>query len=373
MRTIFYILQKEFIQIFRNRTMLPIIFVMPIVQLIILVPAATMEMKKIDMMVIDMDLSSVSRKLVNKFNGSPFFVLQQSTFSVKEGEDALKRGDADVVLIIPPGLEERTIRKDPARVQLLIDAINGTEASLINVYCSSIISEYSGEVISDISGITIPVEDLNPVSLTSSFWYNPELDYKIYMLPGMLVILVTIIGMFLSALNLVREKEMGTTEQINVTPIRKYQFIIGKLMPFWIIALFDLLFGLAIGYILYRIPIEGSLLLLFGFTSVYLFVALGIGLLISTLSSTQQQVMFLNFFFVITFIMMSGLFTPVESMPEWAQKANIINPLAYFMRVIRMVLLKGSGFMDILNEMISLGIYAIIIFVLATWRYKKVA
>lgn len=193
------------------------------------------------------------------------------------------------------------------------------------------------------------------------------------MLPGVLVILVTIIGMFLSSVNLVREKEMGTIEQINVTPIRKYQFIIGKLIPFWVIALFELSFGLLIGKWFFYVPIEGSLALLFGFTSVYLLVVMGIGLFISTMSSTQQQVMFLTFFFLVTFIMMSGIFTPTESMPDWAQRVNIINPLAYFMRVIRMVLLKGSGFTDISKEFISLGIYAVIILSLATWRYRKVA
>ena len=197
------------------------------------------------------------------------------------------------------------------------------------------------------------------------------LDYKIYMFSGILVIIVTIIGMMLTALNLVREKEMGTTEQINVTPIRKVQFIIAKLLPFWIIALLELAFGLVVGRILYGLPMVGSLALLFLFTCVYLFVVLGFGLFLSTVSNTQQQLMFIAFFFMITFILMSGVFTPTESMPVWAQKINILNPAAYFMKVIRMVLLKGSGFGDIKREFYSLGVYAALILTLAVTNYRK--
>jgi len=172
---------------------------------------------------------------------------------------------------------------------------------------------------------------------------------------------------------MVREKEMGTIEQINVTPIRKYQFIIGKLVPFWIIALFELAFGLGLGKVLFNIPIEGSLLLLFAFAALYLVAVLGMGLLISTLSQTQQQAQFLNFFIMVTFVMMSGIFTPAESMPHWAQDLNYINPMAYFMRVIRMILLKGSTFRDITGDFLGISAMALVLLALATWRYRKIA
>lgn len=193
------------------------------------------------------------------------------------------------------------------------------------------------------------------------------------MLPGILVILITIIGMFLSALNLVREKEMGTTEQINVTPIKKYQFIIGKLLPFWIIALFELTLGLVIGYYFFDVPVLGNISTLLLFASIYLFAVLGVGLFISTIASTQQQLMFVSFFFMLTFILMSGIFTPVESMPAWAQKINIINPFSYFIRVIRMILLKGSGLIDISREIVSMSVYALITLSFSIWRYRKIA
>ena len=254
---------------------------------------------------------------------------------------------------------------------MLIDGINGTAASLINAYSLAVITDFNRNIIVDLTKMP-EMKNLNPIAIETSYWYNQELNYKIYMLPGILVILVTVISMFLAALNVVSEKEMGTIEQLNVTPIRKYEFIIGKLLPFLIIALFELAFGLVIGKVLFHIPIVGSLGLLFGFAVVYLLVVLGIGLFISTISSTKQQVMFISFFFMLVFILMSGIFTPTESMPVWAQKVNLINPFYYFMRVIRMILLKGSGFWDISYEFFSLLAYAIIMLSLSVWRYRKV-
>lgn len=370
MRTILYIIQKEFIQIFRDKTMLPVIFILPIIQLIVLVYAATLEMKHIDMIVVDNDLSTVSRKLVSKFEGSPFFYVNSATFNIKEAEHQMTADKADIILNIPAGFEKDLIKENKSTLQLQINAINATSAGLTNAYANYVLADFNKNIITEYIHSITPVPQKS-ININYSYWYNPELNYKIYMLPGILVILITIIGMFLTALNIVREKEMGTIEQINVTPIVKYQFIFGKLFPFWVIAMFELAFGLAIGKILFNIPMEGSLLLLFGFTSVYLITALGIGLLISTLANTQQQVMFIVFFFMLTFVLMSGIFTPTESMPEWAQYVNLLNPYAYFMRVIRMVLLKGSDFWDIYKEIVALIIYGSIVLSMAVWRYRK--
>ncbi|MCK4664266.1 MAG: ABC transporter permease [Bacteroidales bacterium] len=371
MRTIIYIIQKEFIQVFRDKTMLPIIFLMPIFQLIVLVYAANLEMKHIKMFIVDKDMSSTSRKLISKFEGSPFFYVNKGSFSIKEAKSELIKDKADIVLNIPNGFERKLIKEKSSKIQLLVNAINATAAGLTQYYASSVISDFNKSIISEFGNVSISNQPQN-INIKYSFWYNPELNYKTFMVPGILVILVTMMGMFLTALNLVREKEVGTIEQINVTPIKKYQFIIGKLVPFWFIAIFELAFGLTFGKILFDVPIVGSLWLLFGFTSVYLLVALGLGLFLSAVSNSQQQVMFLTFFFMLTFVLMSGIFTPTESMPNWAQKINIINPIAYFMRVIRMILLKGSGFFDIIKETLFLFVYAIIILSLATWRYRKV-
>ena len=213
--------------------------------------------------------------------------------------------------------------------------------------------------------------NIKQIDIDQRFWFNPALNYKHYMVPGILVILVTIIGMFLSALNIVREKEMGTIEQINVSPIKKYQFVIGKLIPFLIIGLFDLALGLLAGWLIFDLPFRGSLLVLFAFAFIYLILVLGQGLLLSIISDTQQQVMFLTFFIVLIFILMSGLFTPIETMPVWAQQINIINPFAYFMKVNRMVLLKGSGFKDLIQEFTYISVYALITITIAIKYYKK--
>lgn len=374
MRTILYIIQKEFIQIRRNKTMLPVIFVVPLIQLIILVNAATLEMKHINMYVVDKDLSSTSHQMVNKFKASPFFVIKKSSFQLDDAESDLKKDKVDVILHIPSNFERSLVRENKAKVQVIINAINGTAGGIENAYIANIINGFNKSVIADWVGLPAKgTVTTSSIAITSSFWYNPELNYKTFMVPAVLVLLITLIGMFLSALNLVREKELGTIEQINVTPIRKYQFIAGKLIPFWIIALFELGFGLTFGKLVFHIPTLGSISLLFFVAAIYLLVVLGLGLFISTVTDTQQQTMFVSFFFMIVFIMMSGTFTPVESMPDWAQWVNHINPVSYFMRIIRMILLKGSGFMDILKEIIALSVFAWIILSLAVWRYRKVA
>ncbi|RLD70165.1 MAG: ABC transporter permease [Bacteroidetes bacterium] len=371
MRTLKFILEKEFKQIFRNKGMLPIIFVVPFIQLIVLVHAATFEISNIDMVIVDNDLSSTSRQLVAKFNGSPFFNVVNSTFSVKKSEENLYNDVANVVIVIPSGFEKDLIREKTGNIQILINAIDGIVAGLSNYYAVSIIASLNKDIIVDWYGVSKSQNQMKQINIEYSHWYNPELNYKTYMVPGILVLLVTIIGMFLSGMNLVREKEIGTIEQINVTPIKKHQFIIGKLIPFWIIGLFELALGLILGKLMFDIPIVGSLALVFAVASIYLLVVLGIGFFISTITENQLQAMFFSFFFNIVFILMSGLFTAVESMPAWGQLLNKINPIAYFIRVIRMILLKGSGFTDIIPEIISLTIFAILMISLSVWRYRK--
>jgi ABC-2 type transport system permease protein len=351
--------------------MLPLIFIMPIVQLLLLVYAATLDMKNINMAVVDQDLSGTSRRMAGKFEGSPFYKVHKNYLSIKSAERALVSDKADIILHIPAGFERQLMRDNKAEVQMIVNAINGTVASLSNVYTTSIINDFNLNIIT--SWFAMPQTMVSaPVQVLPIYWYNAELNYKHYMLPGILVILVTMIGAFLTALNIVREKEMGTIEQINVTPIRKYQFLAGKLIPFWCIAMFEMAFGLTLGKLIFDIPMVGSIPLLFLFTAVYLIVVLGIGLVFSILAHTQQQVMFFAYFFMLTFILMSGIFTPVETMPNWAQKVNIINPFMYFMKAIRMILLKGSGFWDIFPQLSSLLAYGVIINGIAVLKYRKV-
>ncbi|MFO7940677.1 MAG: ABC transporter permease [Bacteroidales bacterium] len=370
MRTILFLIQKEFIQVFRNKTMLPIIFALPVLQLLILANAATFEMQSIKLVVVDSDNSTRSRELIHTFEGSSFYQIVAYEEDVDHAFDYLMDNSADAVLTIAHDFERTLLREDKGEVQLLVNAINGTAAGLINAYTSGIIADFNRKILLE---MVTPdqLSNMKTVQVERSFWYNPDLDYKVYMVPGILVILVTMVSMFLAALNIVREKEIGTIEQVNVSPIGKFQFIVGKLTPFLLIGLFELAFGLAIGWLFFDVPIRGSLGVLFVFATLYLIVVLGIGLFMSTIAQTQQQVMFINFFFMLVFILMSGIFTPTESMPEWAQRVNIINPLAYFMRVIRMIMLKASSMEHILPEVRNLSAYAVVILSLATWRYRK--
>ena len=373
MRTIFHLIRKEFLQIKRDKTLLPIIFVVPILQLLVLVYTATFEIKNIDLCVVDNDLSTTSKELVQKFEASPFFNVQEKTFLLAEAEDLIKSGKTDIVINIPQDFEKNLFRNNKTDIQILLNAINQTTASIGNSYCKQIIHEYNKNIVANFADTKalVSLQNTKSIKIQYQFWYNPELNYKIFMVPGILVILVTIIGMFLSAMNLVKEKEIGTIEQINVTPIRKYQFILGKMIPFMVIGLIELAFGLTLGRIIFNIPILGNLWLVFFSASIYLFVILGFGLFVSTISNTQQQSMFISWFFMLVFVMMSGLFTAVESMPDWAINLNYINPLAYFIKIIRMVLLKGSGIIDIKNELLALFGYGIVIFGFATALYRK--
>jgi len=352
--------------------MLPIIFVVPIVQLLILVNAATFEMKSIRVSVVDLDLSSSSRKLISKYEGSPFYNIAQTTFHFDEAMDEMQKGKVDVIIRIPSGFEKQLVRENQAKVQFVINAINQAVAGLSGAYCTSILIDFNRELLQDWLS-PAQISGIKNIQTDYSYWYNPKLNYKTYMVPGILVLLVTIIGLLLSGMNIVREKEMGTIEQINVTPIRKIQFIAGKLAPFWIIALFELAFGLAIGKLFFDIPLVGNLWLIFLSGGVYLFVILSIGLLVSTMTNTQQQAMLVSFFFMVIFILMSGLFTSIESMPGWAQEIDRLNPLMYFIKIMRMVLLKGSDFSDISHQFYSLVVFAVAMASLAVWRYRKTA
>ena len=292
--------------------MIPIIFVMPIVQLVILVYAANLEMKSINIHIVDNDYSTFSRELTSKFKASPFFILTNSS-SVKSAQNKMKSDDADIIMTIPNDFEKDLIKENASDIQLLFNAINGTKATVASVYCRKIIFDFNKNIILNSANFINHVPDYKNINILSSYWYNPQLDYKIYMSSGILVILITIISMFLSSMNLVREKEIGTIEQINVSPIKKYQFIAGKLIPFLIIALFELAFGLLIANILFNLQVTGSLGLLFFVATIFLISTLGFGLFISTITHTQQQAMFISFFFYLVFIMMSGIFTPTEA------------------------------------------------------------
>jgi ABC-2 type transport system permease protein len=350
--------------------MLRMIIMIPILQMLVLVFAATYDLKNIDIYLVDKDLSSTSRELASKIEASPFFTINNTSFNPEDGEKELLSNTDDMVLVIPSGFERDLIRDDKASLQLLVNAIDGSAAQIGYSYAASVIRDFNKNIIAEWKGLPEfkPPYQINTVS---RFWYNPELDYKWFMAPGVLALLVTLIGLFLSGMSLVKEKEQGTIEQLNVTPIRKIHFLAGKLIPFIIIALFDLSFGLLIARLVFNLPVVGSLWLVFGFSIIYLIGILGLGLFISTVANTQQQVMFVTFFFMMIFILMSGIFTPVESMPKWAQLFDEANPVYHFMRIMRMVVLKGSEFSDLIHEFVALCILGFSFLSLAVIWYRK--
>lgn len=351
--------------------MLPIIFILPILQLVILSNAATFEIKNINFSYIDNDRTSFSRELIDKFEASTYFNVVTGFPSQKTATAAMLRGDVDIILEIPQYFERNLLKAKTTKLGVTINAINGAAAGVENVYINQIIQNFNMRAVanlmqaSDTKNVPVQIENI-PL-----FWYNETLNYKTFMVPGILVLLVTMITLFLSGMNIVREKEIGTLEQINVTPIKKHQFIIGKLFPFWVIGFGLLTIGLILAKLIFDVPMLGSLGLIYFFTSIYLLVILGMGFFISNYTDTQQQAMFIAWFFIVIFILMSGLFTPIESMPPWAQFITEFNPIKYFVEVMRMVLLKGAGFSDIIPQLTKTALYAIIMNGLAVWSYRK--
>jgi len=272
-------------------------------------------------------------------------------------------------LQVPQGFGKDLGTGKPVKVMVSVNAINAMNAQLSWAYLNGVLRDHTMDIIAEKAGGSYDSQ----INVSNRYWYNETLNYNYFMLPGILGILVTAIGFLLAGLNLVKEKEMGTIEQINVTPVRKYQFIISKMVPFLLIGLADLAFGLIIGKLVFDIPFEGSLLLMFLGSALFLVAALGLALFVSTFSSTQQQFMFVAFFFMIIFILMSGIFTPVESMPLWAQKIDMANPVVYLMRINRMLMLKGSTFSDLGRDIFSLAIIATVFTTFAIRKYRKTA
>jgi len=370
MRTILFLLQKEFRQILRNKSIRAMIFMMPVVQLIIMPLAADYEVKNINLSVVDHDHSTYSRQLIAKITASNYFKFAAYNNSFKEGFDLIEKDKADVILEIPANFEKDLVKEDKAKVFIALNAINGTKANLGGAYLASIIRDYNAELRAKL----VTVQRYNPmpvIEVPSSNWFNVLLNYHYFMVPGILAILVTMVGGFLSALNIVKEKEVGTIEQINVTPIKKHHFIIGKLIPFWVLGNVIFTVGLLVAFLIYGIVPAGNLIVLYACISMYLLAILGFGLLISTFCETQQQAMLIMFFFMMIFILMGGLYTSIDSMPDWAKIISKFNPAAYLIEIIRMVILKGSGFKDVLPHIIKLGIFAVVLNSWAVFNYKK--
>ena len=384
MKTLRFLLEKEFRQLLRNRQLMRTLLLAPLIQLILLPTAADYSVKNIAIAVTDNDHSTTSRRLIEKIVSSGYFKLAGYTDAYPQALTMVEQDKADLALQIPEHFERDLVREDKKQLFVAINAIEGTKANLGGAYLRSIIGDFNDDIRVQFGAMTttlrggaaaavITQTDPPQVSVASSNWYNPYLKYPLYMVPAILVTLVTAMVAMQSAFNIVQEKESGTIEQINVTPIKKHIFIIGKMIPFLVLGLVLFTMGLLVGRLLYGVKPLGSLLVLYGSLIIYLFAMLGLGLLLATYSGTQQQAMSLSFFFINIFNMMSGVFTAVDSMPGWAQAIVSTFPPSHFIRIMRAVVLKGSGFADIKYEiawMVGIGI------VLNTWavlNYRKTA
>jgi len=370
MRLLMILLRKEFQQIRRNKAILRIIFLMPAVQLLLLPLAADYEVKQVNLTVVDLDHGTYAQRLTEKLSANDHFELMRKASSYQDALKDVERDAADIILTIPAGFERSLIRDDGVTLHLAVHAVNGAKGNIGSSYAMAIISDFNNEI----RGEWMQMPRYSPIpfiEVKTINRFNDKMAYEDFMVPGILVILVTMVGSFLASLNIVHEKETGTIEQINVSPIRKYQFILAKLIPFWFMGLIVLTIGLMISYVVYGIVPVGNIGLIYLFAAVYLLALLGIGLLISTLVETQQQAVLISFFFMMIFILLGGLYTSIDSMPVWAQTVTKFNPVRYFIEVTRMVIMKGSGLRDILPNLYVIGLMAIFFNVLAVFSYRK--
>ena len=373
MRTLRFLLRKEYLQIFRDRIMVAQLLLLPAIQLALLANAATFEVKSARLVVVDDDRSATSRGLVDRLRAAGRFRLVESMYSAERADEAMMRREAGVIVHIPREFERDLVRTRTAPVQLVLNAEDGAAAGVTLSYAQRIVAEYAAELgtTQRLSTAAAPVRGQGRLDVRARGWYNPDLDYRFYMVPGILVQLVTMVGTLLTALNIVREKELGTLEQLNVTPVTRGQFIAAKLIPLWSLGLVALTIGMLVARFAFHVPMRGSVLLVFGTASVYLLAALGVGLLVSTMVSTQQQAMFVTFFIVLVYLLMSGLFTPVRSMPTWAQWLAQANPVMHFIEIMRAVMLRGAGLREIAHSLAVLSAIAIAVFTLSVRQYAK--
>lgn len=376
MRTLRFLLRKEFLQIRRDPAIMRMLVAMPLVQLLLLGNAATFEIRSSRMYVVDEDHSPVSRGLVTRLAASGRFEMADASPSMALANRALLDRDVSSILHVPHGFERDLVRVGTAPVQLVFNAEDGAAAGILRTYATRIIAGYTAEMSEEMhpslaAATGAPVRGAARIDVRARGWFNPDLDYQAYMVPGILVLLVTMVATALGSMNIVREKELGTLEQLNVTPVTRAEFIASKLIPFWLIGLGVLAFGLMIARLAFDIPMRGSLALVFLAAMIYLLVALGIGLWISTIVETQQQAMFVTFAINMVYMLMSGLFTPILSMPRWAQWIAQLSPVKHFIVLMRAVLVKGAGFSAVQVPLAVLALYAAVVLTLAVRQYSK--
>ena len=348
-----YLIQKEFLSIRRNPFLPKLVLIFPVMIMCVMPWVMNMEIKNIVVDVVDNDRSTMSGQLVHRIEASDYFIFNGQKNSYEEALADVERGDADVIVEIPKDYERNSVRGEAAQVLIAANAVNGTKGSMGAAYLSNIVIDRQTDI----------VETL--------YLYNKNLDYKIFMIPSLMAIIVMLMCGFLPALNIVGEKETGTIEAINVTPVSKLNFILAKLIPYWIIGAIEIAICFVLSWAVYGITPEGSIALVYLLALLLAFVFSAFGLIISNYNNTMQQAMFVMWFFVVCLMLLSGLFTPVRSMPHWAYVTTYVNPMHYFIDGIRTVFVRGGDMQSIAHNLIVLSAFALMMSCWAMYSYKK--
>lgn len=365
MLTLKVLIKKEILQ-FKRNTFLPRLVVMfPVVMMLLLPWVTTMDVRHVNVSIVDNDHSTLSTRFVNHIITNDYFTLQSVTSSFDLSMRQLENGDVDAIMEIPQDYEKSFVTGMPKKVNVSANSVNSIKSSLGNQYLVQTLSK----VIAEMLNITAPSKSGELIAIQNR--YNPTLEYRNFMIPGLLVMLMIIITGFLPALNFVSEKETGTIEQINVTPVNRFSFTLAKLIVYWIAGFIVLSLALLVIWLVYGLTSVGSLLTIYSASLLFILVISGFGLIASNLSSTMQQAIFFMFFFVMVFMLMSGLFTPTESMPKWAEIITYFLPPRYFVSTMRAVFLKGATFYDMRYNFLALTIFAFVMNVGAALTYKK--
>lgn len=366
-------LKKEFIQVLRDKRTRFILFGPPIVQMVIFGYAATLDIQHVPIAIVDYENSQVSRDFVSRFEGSRYFNVRERTRDREAVRRLIDRGDVVMAVQINAGFSELLRKGQTARVQVIVDASNSNTALVSLGYVNQVASKFAQDYQTEMLNRTAPglLPQMPTIVLERQPWFNPDLRSQWFFVPGVMGNLITLVIVILTAFAVVREREIGTLEQIMVTPIRQGEFILGKTIPFFLIGLLDAVLISAVGTFWFHVPLRGSLMVLSCGTVLYLLCVLGIGLLISTLSETQQQAMVSAFFFLMPAIIFSGFASPISSMPVVLQWITYADPLRYFIVILRGVFLKGVGFDVLLPQMECLAIFAVVILAMSVLRFRK--
>ncbi|MDR2385666.1 MAG: ABC transporter permease [Tannerella sp.] len=353
-----YLLEKEFKQFARDLFMPRLAFLFPVMVMLFMPWTATMDIKNIRVAVVDQDASSASGQLVNDIEASPYFDLVKVTNNYDEALETVEYGTTDAIVEIAANFEKDLINTGAAPVRLSINTVNSTRGILGGSYLGSVIENFSRKKLAQrTSSLTTETDVMQTaipnIQIVTQNRFNPLLDYKRFMIPALMNILLILICGFFPTLNIVREKETGTIEQMNVTPLSKTTFILAKLIPYWLLGLVILTISMILAYFVYGMYPAGNIPVIYVFSFLFILIISGLGLVVSNKSNTMQQAMFIMFFFIMIFNLMSGLLTPIRSMPEWAQVITIFNPTRYYIQVMRMMYLKGGGFADVQIELLA--------------------